>query len=153
LEQGGDFILPAMEIILWRHADAEDGADDLARRLTAKGQAQASAVAKWLHRHLPADYTLLASPARRAQQTAAALHASIQTDAHLAPGASVHAIVEAARKHREKGLVIVVGHQPDLGRAAAHLVAHVHAEWSIEKGALWWIEGHRVKAVASPDLL
>jgi phosphohistidine phosphatase len=142
-----------MEIILWRHADAEDGADDLARRLTPKGHAQATAIAKWLRRHLPPEFTLLASPARRAQQTAEALHAAIRTDAHLAPGASVRAIVEAARRHKDKGLVIVVGHQPDLGRAAAHLVAHAHAEWPIEKGALWWLEGHRVRAVVSPDLL
>lgn len=140
-----------MELILWRHADAEDGADDLARRLTAKGHAQAAAVAKWLRRHLPAEYTLLASPARRAQQTAAALHAAVRTEEDLAPGASVKAIVEICRRHR--GLVIVVGHQPDLGRAAAHLVAHAHAEWPIEKGALWWLDGHRVRAVISPDLL
>ena len=32
-----------MDLILWRHADAEDGADDLARRLTAKGHQQAAA--------------------------------------------------------------------------------------------------------------
>ena len=140
-----------MEIILWRHADAEDGADDLARRLTAKGHAQASAMAKWLRRHLPAEYSLLASPARRAQQTAAALHAAIRTEPHLAPGASVKRILETCDKHR--GLVIVVGHQPDLGRAAAHLVARAHAEWPIEKGALWWIDGHRIRAVMSPDLL
>ncbi len=142
-----------MDIILWRHADAEDGADDMARRLTAKGEAQAAAMAKWLRRHLPAEYVLLASPARRAQQTAAALHAAIHSEPHLAPGASAHALVESARKHREKGLVILVGHQPDLGRAAAQLVAHAHADWWIEKGAVWWIEGHRIKAVVSPDLL
>ena len=142
-----------MELLLWRHADAEDGADDLARRLTAKGHTQAAAVAKWLRRHLPAQYTVLSSPARRAQQTAAALHVTMQTDDHLAPGASVHAIVEAARKHKDQGPVIVVGHQPDLGRVAAHLVAHAHDEWPIQKGALWWLDGHRIKAVISPDLL
>jgi phosphohistidine phosphatase len=145
-----------MEIILWRHADAEDGADDLARRLTAKGRAQAAAMAKWLRRHLPAEYALLASPARRAQQTAAALHAAIQTEAHLAPGASVKKILEICQSHQ--GLVILVGHQPDLGRVAAHLIApHLagptHADWSIEKGAIWWIDGQRLKAVLSPDLL
>ncbi len=142
-----------MELILWRHAEAEDGADDLARRLTAKGHAQAAAVAKWLRRHLPPEHVLLASPARRAQETAAALHAAIRTDEHLAPGASVHAIVEAARRHKDRGLVIVVGHQPDLGRVAAHLVGRTHDEWSIAKGALWWLDGHRLKAVISPDLL
>ena len=140
-----------MEIILWRHADAEEGADDMARRLTSKGQAQAAAMAKWLRRHLPAEYTLLASPARRAQQTAAALHSAIQTEPGLAPGASVKKILEIG--HKNRGLVIVVGHQPDLGRAAAHLVAHAHAEWPVEKGAICWIDGHRLKAVVSPDLL
>jgi phosphohistidine phosphatase len=142
-----------MEIILWRHADAEDGADDLARRLTPRGRAQAAAVAKWLRRHLPAEYALLASPARRARETAQALQAAVETEPRLAPGASVQAIVEAVRRHKHKALVIVVGHQPDLGRAAAHLVAHANAEWPIEKGALWWLEGQRVKSVISPHLL
>lgn len=141
-----------MELILWRHAEAEDGADDLARRLTPEGRTQAVAMAKWLRRHLPPEFVLLASPARRAQQTAEALHAAIRTEPKLAPGAPVHAIVEAARKHQGKGLVIIVGHQPDLGRAAAHLVAHRDEEWSIRKGALWWLDGHRVKAVMEPDL-
>jgi phosphohistidine phosphatase len=140
-----------MEIILWRHADAEDGADDLARRLTPKGIAQAGAMADWLRHRLPPKFTLLASPARRAQQTAAALHAPIVTEAALAPGATVKDIVAAATAR--EGLVIVVGHQPDLGRAAAQLVARVQAEWTIDKGAIWWITGHRLRAVVSPDLL
>jgi phosphohistidine phosphatase len=140
-----------MEIILWRHADAEDGADDMARRLTPRGEAQAAAMANWLRRHLPPEYVVLASPARRAQQTAAALQAAIRTEPDLAPGAAAKRILELCG--RPRGLVIVVGHQPDLGKAAAQLVAHAHADWSIEKGALWWIEGRRVKAVLSPDLL
>jgi phosphohistidine phosphatase len=143
-----------MELILWRHADAEDGADDMARRLTAKGEEQAAVMAKWLRAHLPDHYTLIASPAVRAQQTAAALGASIVTDKTLAPGASPAAIVRAAQKH--KGTVLVVGHQPDLGRAAAQLVANTQSEWHIEKGAIWWLAGDapaRIKAVVSPELL
>ena len=143
-----------MELILWRHADAEDGADDLARRLTAKGEKQAAAMARWLRANLPSQYTLLASPAVRAQQTAAALGVAIVTERSLAPGAAPAAIIQAASKH--KGLVIVVGHQPDLGHAAAQLVARRDSEWHIEKGALWWLTGDspaRIKAVLSPDLL
>lgn len=143
-----------MEIILWRHADAEDGADDLARRLTPKGEKQAAAMAKWLRAHLPGNYTLLASPAVRAQQTAAALGANIVTEKALAPGASPTAITKAAQKH--KGVVVIVGHQPDLGRAAAQLVANAHSEWSIDKGAIWWLAGEapaRIKAVLAPELL
>ena len=143
-----------MDLILWRHADAEDGADDMARRLTPKGEQQAAAMASWLRAHLARDFVVLASPAVRAQQTAAALGAKVITEKALAPGASPAAIAKAAQGH--KGTVIVVGHQPDLGRAAAKLVANAATEWSIEKGALWWLQGEppmRIKAVLSPDLL
>ena len=142
-----------MELILWRHADAEDGADDMARRLTRKGEKQAQAMAQWLRAHLPGQYTLLASPAVRAQQTAAALGTPI-TERALAPGATAAAIVKVAERHR--GIVIVVGHQPDLGRAAAQLVANAQTEWSVEKGAVWWLAGDapaRIKAVVAPELL
>ena len=37
-----------MDLILWRHADAEDGMPDLERKLTRKGHKQAEAVARWL---------------------------------------------------------------------------------------------------------
>ena len=141
-----------MQIILWRHADAEPGADDLARKLTPLGEKEAAAMAKWLRAHLPPSFTLLASPAVRAQQTAKALASPI-TETTLAPGATVAAIKKAAEKHR--GLVIIVGHQPDLGRAAAQF-AGAGGEWSIEKGAIFWFAGDlpcRIKAALSPDLL
>jgi phosphohistidine phosphatase len=140
-----------MDLILWRHAEAEDGGDDLARKLTKNGEAQAARVGAWLLKHLLKDIVVVASPAVRAQQTARALGLPIITDKSLAPGASAAAILKAAQKH--KGTVIIVGHQPDLGRVAAHLVAGQQAEWAIEKGALWWLSGSVVKAVVSPDLL
>jgi phosphohistidine phosphatase len=139
-----------MDLILWRHADAEDGADDLARRLTAKGREQAAAMAKWLRARLPKDYTVVSSPAVRAQETAQALGAKIVTDITLAPGASVADITRAAERY--PGLVLIVGHQPDLGQAAAKL-AGAGGEWPIEKGALVWFAGRRIRAWLSPDLL
>jgi len=142
-----------MDLILWRHADAEDGADDLARRLTSKGQKQAAAMAKWLRAHLPRDYTVVASPAVRAQQTAQALGADVVTDITLAPGASVSDITNAVQRHG--GLVIIVGHQPDLGRAAAQLVG-AQGEWHIEKAAICWLGGEtrlRLKALLPVELL
>ena len=36
-----------MDLILWRHAEAEDGANDLARELTQKGHKQAARVADY----------------------------------------------------------------------------------------------------------
>ena len=149
-----------MDLILWRHADAEDGADDLRRALTAKGRKQAARVAQWLLEHLPEDFEVVASPAVRAQQTAEALTKNFKTEKQLAPGASVPAILKAAGWPVSKGdrTLIVVGHQPDLGRAAAHLLAGKQAGWHIKKGGLWWLSNKNsdeliVRAVVSPDLL
>jgi phosphohistidine phosphatase len=37
------------------------------------------------------------------------------------------------------GTVVVVGHQPALGEAAALLMAGEATEWWMQKGALWWL--------------
>jgi phosphohistidine phosphatase len=108
-----------MDLIVWRHAEAEDGVPDLERRLTAKGRKQAERVAQWLLQRLPARFVLVASPAVRAQQTAEALGVPIKTDRTLAPGASPAAIVKACGWPAYKGAAVIVGHQPDLGRAIA----------------------------------
>ena len=59
-----------MELILWRHADAEDanGKEDAARELTKKGRKQAERMAKWLRPRLDGDWRILVSPAKRALQ-------------------------------------------------------------------------------------
>ena len=139
-----------MDLILWRHADAAAGGDDLARELTPKGREQAARVAAWLGKHLAQRCRLLVSPAVRAQQTAAALGMPITTEKLLAPGASVEAILKAAGK---EGTVILVGHQPDLGQAIAYLLCGEARDWAVEKGALWWLAGRSVRTVISPDLL
>jgi phosphohistidine phosphatase len=145
-----------MDLILWRHADAEEGAPDLSRKLTKKGRKQAAHVAQWLHQHLPKGFEVVSSPAARAMETAEALGVGVKTVAQLAPGASVEAIVKAAGWPSREATVVLVGHQPDFGRALAHLVSGRETEWRLQKGAAWWLEsGHPVlvKAVLSPDLL
>ena len=150
-----------MQLILWRHADAEDGAADLERRLTAKGHEDAAAVARWLLARLPPDFELVASPAVRAQQTAQALGVKIKTVERLAPGARVADILAAAGWPDHKGAVVVVGHQPDLGNAVAQLLSGAPADWSLKKGALAWIASRErngdaqvvLRAAISPDLL
>ncbi len=145
-----------MELILWRHADAEDGAPDLERRLTKKGRKQAARVAAWLLEHLPRDFEVVASPALRAQETAAALKRNIRTEREIAPGASVAKILRTAGWPAGGGTVVLVGHQPDLGRAIATLVSGEDREWRLMKGGLWWLESGEtalVKAAISPDLL
>jgi phosphohistidine phosphatase len=148
-----------MDLILWRHADAEEGYPDLARNLTAKGHKQADAMAKWLRPRLPKETSVLVSPATRAQQTVQALTPQYQTVKQIAPGADYAAILEAAGWPRAKGAVLLVGHQPTLGETVGWLLSSEPGEWHIKKGAVWWLaqrgdEGPVfVRAVISPDLV
>jgi len=151
----------SMDLILWRHAEAEDGAPDLERRLTPRGRKHAAQVAGWLLQRLPAKFVLLASPARRAQETAQALGVAPRTVPGLAPGAAVVDILAAAEWPDRKSAVVVVGHQPDLGRTAAYLVSGAEAPWSLKKGGAWWLSRRTredeaqvvVRAVVAPDFV
>lgn len=138
-----------MDLILWRHAEAEDGTPDAARRLTPRGIRQAERMAAWLTPHLPADARVLASPARRTQQTAAALGRKVETVDAIAPGASVAAVLSAAQWPSSPHAVVVVGHQPTLGAVVAHLLADVDTSWSVRKGAIWWLSDRDREGMAS----
>ncbi len=150
-----------MELILWRHADAEEGEPDKNRKLTAKGLRQAKRMAAWLEARLPQDAVILASPARRAQQTVAALTDKFRTLETLAVGASAQDVLKAAGWSDKNGTVVVVGHQPTLGQAAALAVTGKAADWSVKKGALWWLASRDretgakvyVRAVVSADIV
>jgi phosphohistidine phosphatase len=152
-----------MDLILWRHAEAlemREVQDDLDRALTPKGERQALRMAEWLNRHLPASTRVLASPARRAQQTAAALDRRVKTLPALAPDGTVEDLLHAARWPESREPVLVVGHQPTLGLTAAYLLAGQPLAWVMRKGAVWWLrarerEGVRqvvLHAVMAPEL-
>jgi phosphohistidine phosphatase len=154
-----------MELLLWRHCEAEAGEPDLGRALTGKGEKQARRVAAWLHAHLPDSARILASPARRAQQTAAALAElaprRMKTVDALAPGASAEDVLTAAHWPHAKSTVVVVGHQPTLGWVASRLLTGAEADWAVKKGGVWWfssrsrlgVEQAVLRAVINPDLL
>lgn len=153
-----------MELLLWRHAEAFDagaGGDDLARALTPGGLRQAARVAGWLAPRLSVRARVLVSPAVRAQQTAAALGRRVCTVHALAPGGSVDDLLAATRWLDVRGAVLVVGHQPTLGLAAARLVAQVSQPWAVRKAGLWWLRAREragvpqvvLRAVVDPDQL
>lgn len=147
-----------MELILWRHADAEDGVPDEERRLTSKGKKQAQRMAAWLKKRLPKDAVVLASTARRARETAQALTRKYETSADLGTSATPQSVLKAAGWPRGNGTVVVIGHQPTLGQTAALVLTGSEAGWSVKKGALWWLESREradviVRAVVSPDIL
>jgi phosphohistidine phosphatase len=151
-----------MDLILWRHAEAVESGDDLEdleRPLTSRGERQATRMAAWLNQQLPATTRVLASPARRTQQTALALERKFRTLPVLAPDASVTAVLEAARWPEAKEAVLVIGHQPTLGLVASQLLSGAAQPWAVKKGAVWWLrsreregEGQVVLVnVISPD--
>ena len=150
-----------MDLILWRHCEAEPGEPDLGRRLTSKGTKQAERMAEWLERHLPDSCRILVSPADRAQQTAAALQRKSRTVPELAPGASVTAALAAANWPDSREPVMLVGHQPTLGMIASFLLSGEEAYWSVRKGAVWWLSNRVrdggaaivLKVVIGPDFL
>jgi phosphohistidine phosphatase len=153
-----------MELILWRHAEADIGEPDLGRKLTARGEKQARRMAEWLHAQLPDSAKVLVSPATRAQQTARALadvsHRKFRTIDEIAPGASVREVLEAADWPRAKAPVVIVGHQPTLGHVASFLLAGEAQDWSVKKAGVWWLSSRErdreeqtvLRAVIGPDL-
>ena len=131
-----------MDLLLWRHAEAEDGFPDLKRKLTARGEKQAQHMAEWIIRNAPKNLRILASPALRCQQTAKALGLLYETDKRLGTEGDVSTLLAAvgwpdggAKGH---SAVLVVGHQPTLGQTAALLLSGEEAGWSVKKGAVWW---------------
>ncbi|MCA3129752.1 MAG: SixA phosphatase family protein [Betaproteobacteria bacterium] len=150
-----------MELLLWRHAEARDGLPDLQRPLTDKGRRQAAALARWLEPRLPHQARILVSPAVRTRETVAALARDFEVVPALAPGAAPEAVLAAAGWPEAHGAALVVGHQPTLGQVASLLLAGRATDFSVKKGALWWlalrVRGDSVqvvlRAVMNPDLL
>jgi phosphohistidine phosphatase len=128
-----------MELILWRHAEAEDavGGDDMARALTKHGRKQAERVGEWLAQRLSDEWIVLSSPARRAVQTAKGLDRAFEERPALSPEAAPRAILGEAGWPRSEHPVVIVGHQPTLGEVAAALLG-AEEGLAIRKGAAWW---------------
>ena len=154
-----------MELILWRHAEAEPGEPDLGRKLTSKGVKHSRRMAEWLHAQLPDTARVLVSPAHRAAQTAKALASlssrKFKTIESLAPDCGADEILAAAGWPDSKTPVVIIGHQPALGWAASRLLCNRQQDWPIRKGAVWWLSSRDrdgedqvvLRAMISPELL
>lgn len=150
-----------MELVLWRHADAEDGVVDIKRALTDKGRRQAARVAKWLRPRMEGKWEILVSPAVRARETADALGLAYDVRIPLGTAATEDALLREAGWPGNGKNVLIVGHQPTLGRVAARLLTGRVGDLSIKKGAAWWFTGKTdrqahlsetlLRAVVGPD--
>lgn len=149
-----------MELILWRHADAEDGSPDRLRQLTPLGHKQAGQLADWLNVRLPEHCRILVSPATRAQQTVDKLERDYDVVDAIGPAADPLAVLKAANWPHAQHSVMVVGHQPTLGRLASLLLLGRPVDLDFSRGAVWWFEQSdpadaytlRLKAVMTPEM-
>ena len=157
-----------MDLILWRHAEAEDwllddgiSGPDLDRSLTQRGEKQAARMAAWLDRQLPEGARIFVSPARRCEQTALALGRKYKIRAEIAPDAAPAQLLELVQWPDSKYPVLVIGHQPTLGQTIALLLALKESEFAVKKGALWWLRNRErdgqsqtvVVTVQSPEMI
>ena len=140
-----------MDLILWRHAEAEllrEGEDDLSRLLTPKGERHAARMATWLDHHLPDGTRVLSSPARRTEQTARALGRKYKLREELGPDATPEDVLtllkwDPAHGPQGKGPVLLVGHQPWLGQLVARLLRFEAPDCAVRKGAVWWLRARQ----------
>ena len=133
-----------------RHADAEDGnGSDYARVLTEKGRSQAERMGNWLARIRLAPIRILTSPFLRAQETATIVAQCLgtrdlpQPDERLACGMTTD---QASAMIHELGgdvSLMLVGHAPDLGLLASHLIGAKEIGVEMRKGAAASFDVHR----------
>jgi phosphohistidine phosphatase len=153
-----------MNLILWRHAEAEDTAPDhtdAGRRLTQHGEKQAAKMAAWLSQNLPEDTAILVSPAARTRQTVAPLERKFEIEEKLSTAASMQDYLAVVLQASTKAdSVLLVGHQPTLGQLAAYLMCGSKQDWSVKRGATWWLESSvpmpgysKLKTVLAPSNL
>lgn len=130
-----------MDLILWRHAEAQDTDGPVAdadRELTARGLKHAGEMAEWLRRQRLPKVVVLSGPARRAMQTAESLGLPVEVKRQLGVGATTADLLAAADWPDHSGAIILVSHQPALGRLASLLLAGTEADWTIKKAGIWW---------------
>lgn len=137
------------ELYLVRHAIAADRGsewpDDNKRPLTERGISRFKDGVKGLHRLDVALDEIFTSPLLRAKQTAELLAAGLDgkppikvLDA-LAPGHTPSAVMTQLARVARRRRIALVGHEPDLGELAAHLIGAGRA-LAFKKGGICRID-------------
>ena len=151
-----------MELILWRHAEAENGKGipDLERKLSGTGEKQAEKMAHWLKPRLPNKLKVLVAPARRAKQTAEFLELPYTVERKLGIGADTSDPLSAAHWPDGDGPILLLTHQPAMGRLASLFLGGAEGDMPIKKCGVFWFSTrereHRtqvvLRAAMYPDL-
>jgi len=128
-------------LYLVRHADAGDPAEwigpDTERPLSSKGVKQAARLAAALVAAGTNVGALRTSPARRCTETCAVIAAALETtatiDEHLADGPTAAHVAKLLAR-RGNDALLLVGHQPHLGKLIAELTGITSIP--VEKGSM-----------------
>ena len=118
-------------IYLVRHGIAgppPPGMSDGDRSLTPEGERRMRRVAAGLKRLGIVPDVVLSSPLRRAEETAAVVvgalapRMAVEIYPRLAPGHAAAEVLSGLHHYRAARALMLVGHQPDLGQLASHLM-------------------------------
>ena len=147
-----------MKILLVRHCKAEAGGIDSERDLTPEGKKDAEIIAKFLSRLGCKPAKIVSSPLKRAILTAQAIskstNAEVVIDDSLAE-ATVSTIVSVLQRHLPYEMIIVVGHQPSLGKfvSFACTAGSMEFELKIPPGGICTIETASIPLTSPAKLL
>jgi phosphohistidine phosphatase len=125
--------MSTLRVVLFRHGpagkrDAARWPDDELRPLTPKGEARTRAAAAGLKHLTGGVRAIWTSPLARSVATAALLRETyrdtrVATVEPLRPGGSWREVIERLQQLRGAGgTLVLVGHEPDLGKLAGSLV-------------------------------
>jgi len=143
-----------MEIYLLRHAIAEDaaGRPDAERALTAEGRDRLRRVLKRARQADVAPSLILASPYRRALETAEIAAETLGYEDRplhskaLLPDASPHELWDEIRTHRGEHAILLASHEPLMSAAAAFLLGCPSLQVEMKKAGLVRIDCDRFGA-------
>lgn len=131
-------------LFLVRHAIAEPRGekkrpnDD--RPLTAEGIRRMTVAASGLATILPDDVLIMTSPLRRGSRTAALIRSAVRskksefTSDLLLPEADPDLLIDALRERSDIPAIVVVGHEPFLGRLISRLTGLPEPSIMLKKG-------------------
>ena len=132
-----------MNIILFRHGDAEDhspGINDAGRKLTPKGEAITRQNVNLIKQLTGTPDYIVSSPLLRARQTAEIIAAEmnytseILVDEKLSSGSESNDVIDIAN-YLDAPNILFVGHQPDLSKHVSYMISSSGAAVEFRKSS------------------
>ena len=138
-----------MHTVIWllRHGDAEDGSPDEQRKLTTKGEKQASVAGAALAALGVEPSVCLSSPKVRAADTARLACESLASEGELVDELSGGSFDAEELAGGRDGDVVLVGHEPDFSDAVQRMTG---ARVKLKKGGLAAVEDGQLHLLLRP---